>query len=282
MARNRTITLIGNETREIYIDDFYDSCVLRSIETNGTGLLLVEWQDALGNWHSFKGGAISTGQSEPIYCRAHGNVVNNVRVTSTGFQASDEITVSLFFSSELISSIDEYSDGNAIIVNSISSQEQAFNDGRAYRIDYALSMEQNDSPLTFKFIIDETIDLTLSEINLVEGGVRYEVFTGTQITETSSYSTTEQRIFPRNSTQPSNPNVTLLSGGDFTVNANEEANTNLYVRTASGGGNRQSAVASEQSKRRFPATTVYVRFSILSGVNTDILGTYKLEYEVAE
>lgn len=163
-----------------------------------------------------------------------------------------------------------------------SESDVNFDSGRAYRIDYALSMAQNDPPLTFKFVIDETIDLTLSEINLVEGGVHYEVFAGAQVTETSPYTTTEQRIFPRNSTQPSNPNVTLLSGGDFTVNVNQEANTNLYVRTASGGGNRQSAVASELSKRRFPATTVYVRFSILSGVNTDILGTYKLEYEVTE
>lgn len=282
MARNRTITLTGNETKEIYIEDFYDSCVLRSIETSGTGSLSVEWQDALGNWHPFKGGTIITGQAEAVYCRIHGNVINNVRVTSAGFQGGDATTVTLFFSSDLISSIDEYSSGNAITVNSTSTQEQAFDDGRAYRIDYALAMEQNDSPLTFKFVIDETIDLTLSEINLVEGGVHYEVFAGAQVTETSPYPTTEQRIFPRNATQPSTPNVTLLSGGNFTVNANQEANTNLYVRTASGGGNRQSAVASEQSKRRFPATTVYVRFSILSGVNTDILGTYKLEYEVVE
>ena len=163
-----------------------------------------------------------------------------------------------------------------------SQSESRFDSGKAYRVDYALAMDQNDSPLTFKFVINETIDLTLSEINLVEGGVHYEVFAGSQVTETSPYPTTEQRIFPRNATQPSNPNVTLLSGGNFTVNANQEANTNLYVRTASGGGNRQSAVTSESSKRRFPATIVYVRFSILSGVNTDILGTYKLEYEVAE
>lgn len=282
MARNRTIELTGNESKYISVEDSYDSCVLRKIEASGNGSLLVEWQDALGNWHPFKGGSINTTQTEAVSCRIHGNVINEVRVTSTDFQGSDTVTATLFFSSDLISSIDEYSSGNAITVNPKSTQEQAFDGGRAYRIDYALAMGQNDSPLTFKFVIDEAIDLTLSEINLVEGGVHYEVFAGAQVTEISPYPTTEQRIFPRNSTQPSNPNVTLLSGGDFTVNANQDANTNLYVRTASGGGNRQSAVASESSKRRFPATAVYVRFTILSGVNTDILGTYKLEYEVTE
>lgn len=281
MARNRTITLTGNETKEIHIEDFYDSCVLRSIEASGTGSLSVEWQDALGNWHPFKGGTINTGQSEAVSCRIHGNVINNVRVTSTGFQGTDTVTVTLFFSSDLISSIDEYANDNGEIVVS-SPQEQAFDNGRSYRIDYALSMAQNDPPLTFKFIIDDTIDLTLSELNLVEGGVHYEVFADAQVTETAPYETTERRIFPRNATQPSNPSVEFLSGGSFTINSGQEANTNLYVRTASGGGNRQSAVASEQSKRRFPATVVYVRFTILSGVNTDILGTYKLEYEVPE
>lgn len=167
-------------------------------------------------------------------------------------------------------------------VENKSQSDVNFDDGKAYRIDYSLVMAQDDPPLTFKFVINEPIDLTLSEINLVEGGVHYEVFAGTQVTENSPYTTTEQRIFPRNSTQPSSPGVDFLSGGGFTVNANQDANTNLYVRTASGGGNRQSAITSESSKRRFPATTVYVRFSILSGVNTDILGTYKLEYEVAE
>lgn len=167
-----------------------------------------------------------------------------------------------------------------IRVEDVGVSEARFDAGKAYRMDYDLSMAQNDDPLTFKFVISETIDLTLSEINLVSGGIHYEVFTSAQVTETTPYGTTENRIFPRNSTQPVNTGLSMLSGGDFTVNTNEEPNTNLYVRTASGGGNKQSAIAAEASKRRFPATTVYVRFTILDGVNTDILGTYKLEYEL--
>lgn len=159
-----------------------------------------------------------------------------------------------------------------------SESESRFESGKSYRIDYKVDMAQNAQPIVLKFEIDAPIDLTLSELNLAEGGVHYEVFAGAQATETVPFTTVEQRIFPRNAREPSNPLVTFYSGGDATFTG--EANTNLYVRTASGGGNRQNAVSSESSKRGFPATTVYIRMTIINGVNTDVIGTLKLEYEV--
>ena len=165
--------------------------------------------------------------------------------------------------------------------STIQSESDAYFDGgKSYRFDYVIRMPQGSDPLVLKFDIQSPINLTLSELNLAEGGVHYEVFAGSQVTETTPFSATEVRVFPRNTRESSNPNLVISSGGAITVTG--EANTNLFVRTASGGGNRQNAVSSEQSKRGFPVTTAYVRMSILDGVNTDVLGTLKLEYEVVE
>ena len=146
-------------------------------------------------------------------------------------------------------------------VDCATAADTRFEDGKGYRFDYVVQMPQGSEPLVLKFDVQSPIDLTLSELNLAEGGVHYEVFAGFQVTETSSFATEEQRVFPRNSRAPSDPRLQVFSGGTITVTG--EANTNLFVRTASGGGNRQNAVSSEQSKRGFPVTTAYVRMTIL-------------------
>lgn len=183
--------------------------------------------------------------------------------------------LSSWFTSKLVTDL---LDRVKVLSSSIS--EWLFDSGKTYRFDYVVQMPQGSGPLVLKFDVQSPIDLTLSELNLAEGGVHYEVFAGFQVTETSPFETEEQRIFPRNSRVPSDPRLQVFSGGAITVTG--EANTNLFVRTASGGGNRQNAVSSEQSKRGFPVTTAYVRMTILDGVNTDVLGTLKLEYEVVE
>lgn len=165
--------------------------------------------------------------------------------------------------------------------STIQSESNAyFNGGKSYRFDYVIRMPQGSDPLVLKFDVQSPINLTLSELNLAEGGLHYEVFAGAQVTETTPFNTVEPRLYPRNAREPSDPQLVVSSGGTITVTG--EANTNLFVRTASGGGNRQSAVGSEQSKRGFPVATAYVRMTILDGVNTDVLGTLKLEYEVVE
>lgn len=165
-------------------------------------------------------------------------------------------------------------------VDCATSADARFEDGKDYRFDYVVQMPQGSEPLVLKFDVQLPINLTLSELNLAEGGVHYEVFAGFQVTETSPFTIEEQRVFPRNARVSGDSGMQVFSGGAITVTG--EANTNLFVRTASGGGNRQNAVSSEQSKRGFPVTTAYVRMTILDGVNTDVLGTLKLEYEVVE
>lgn len=173
-------------------------------------------------------------------------------------------------------------DAGRIRVEDVGVSESRFNSGKSYRLDYVIDIPEDTGPLYLKFDIQAPIDLTLSEVALVQGGVHYEVFTASQITETTSFDTVDNRIFPRNSRVTPDPKVQLLSGGTFTVNANEEANTNLFVKTANFGFSRENAVSSEQSKRGFPVTTAYVRITELTSNTTDTVGTLKLEYEVAE
>lgn len=159
-----------------------------------------------------------------------------------------------------------------------SEQELAFEEGRGFRFDYNIDMAQGADPLYFKFVIDAPINLTLSSIELAEGGIHYEVFSSLEASELTAFNTTLNRTFSKNPRVPNTPEMTVYTGG--TITELDDASTNVYVRTASGGGNRSSAVAAETSKRGFPATTAFTKISILDGVNTGVKGTYKLEWEV--
>lgn len=154
--------------------------------------------------------------------------------------------------------------------------DTAFITGASFRLDYVIDMTQGADPILFKFVISEPIDLTLSSIELVEGGVHYEVFSLLEAAEDAAFTTPVNRVFSRNSRVAGSSGVQVFTGG--TITETGEASTNVFVRTASGGGNRASAVNSETSRRGFPATTAFAKISILDGVNTDVKGSYKLEW----
>lgn len=292
MARNRTITLTGNETKEIYIEDFYDSCVLRSIETSGTGSLSVEWQDALGNWHPFKGGTVNTAQTEAVSCRIHGNVINNVRVTSTGFQGGDTITVTLFFSSELISSIDQYttSGGNTGRVKT-DSQPSSFEENYQFRIFHRFIGVPNGTQMIFKFAVTNPVNIQDRKINLWSGGREYLVVPviGAGIQEAEAALTTPVQVRTvnnnlRDSGLPSHPvsgvTVTYGTGVGLIAIADDDQfpNGDAVLSDASGNKGNSNLLESPNLSGVGENQSFYLVFSGING-NDGTSGHFLVQWE---
>jgi type 1 fimbria pilin len=155
-------------------------------------------------------------------------------------------------------------------------EDTAFDNGDSYRIDYPFTIPQNGGPLVIKYIVNEPTILTLSTIEIDQGGIEYRIFTEAQATETSPF-TDPLTIYPKNLTVSPNPApVEILDNGAATFTGQQ--NTTLRIRTASGGGNRNSAVTGESTRRGFGQSIVYAEIARLEGVNVDTIGVLKQEF----
>jgi len=152
----------------------------------------------------------------------------------------------------------------------------AFDNGDSYRIDYPIRIPQGGGPLVIKYIVNEPTILTLSTIEIDQGGIEYRIFTEAQTTETSPF-TDLIPVYPKNTSVTPNPApVEILDNGAATFTGQQ--NTTLRIRTASGGGNRNSAVTGESTRRGFGQSIVYAEIARLEGVNVDTIGVLKQEF----
>lgn len=161
-------------------------------------------------------------------------------------------------------------------VMSAGSEDMAFDNGDSYRIDYPFTIPQGGAPIVLKYIVSEPTILTLSTIELDQGGIEYRVFTAAQTTETATFDQ-PITVYPKNLTVSPNPSpVEILNNGAATFTGQQ--NTTLRIRTASGGGNRNSAVTGESTRRGFGQSIVYAEIARLEGVNVDTIGVLKQEF----
>lgn len=159
---------------------------------------------------------------------------------------------------------------------STSMAETAFVEGRSFRIDYPFSIPQDGSPIVLKYEVVAPAVLTLSTIEIDQGGIIYKVYTDEQTTETSAF-TNAVTLYPKNTiVEPQPAPVNVFDGGTATFTGQQ--NTTLRIRTASGGGNRNSAVTGESTSRGFGVTTVYAEIATLEGVNVETIGVLKQEF----
>ena len=160
----------------------------------------------------------------------------------------------------------------------LTLSQDRFNKGKSYRTDYVIDIANNTGPLVLKFDFLADVDLTLSQVNLVSGGVLFQVFNESQVTEDSPFTVSENVVFPRNTRLPSDPMLNVYSGGEITTSGRE--NTNVYVVTSGSGNNTQAAISSDSMTRGLSAGANYVVFTQIG--NSDMLGTFKIEYEIVE
>ncbi len=152
----------------------------------------------------------------------------------------------------------------------------AFNSGNSYRIDFPFEIPQNGDPIVLKYNVTEDTILTLSTIEIYQGGLQYKIFTEAQTTETGAFDDTVI-IYPKNTSVPFVPApATVLTGGSATFTGQQ--NTTLFVKASSGGGNRSNAVTGEETARGFGPSVIYAEISTLDGTNTDTLGILKQEF----
>lgn len=164
--------------------------------------------------------------------------------------------------------------GNAVL--SAGGEDSAFDNGDSYRIDYPFNIPQGGGPIVIKYVVNEPTILTLSTIELDQGGIEYRVFTEAQTTETEPF-TAPITVYPKNLTVTPNPSpVEIFNDGAATFTGQQ--NTTLRIRTASGGGNRNSAVTGESTRRGFGQSVVYAEIKALEGVNVETLGVLKQEF----
>lgn len=155
-------------------------------------------------------------------------------------------------------------------------EDVAFENGDSYRINYPFSIPQGGGPIVIKYIVSEPSVLTLSTIEIDQGGILYRIFVEAQTTETAPF-TDPITVYPKNLTVTPKPSpVQILNGGAATFTGEE--NTTLRIRTASGGGNRNSAVTGESTRRGFGESVVYAEIAALEGVNVETVGVLKQEF----
>lgn len=158
--------------------------------------------------------------------------------------------------------------------------DTGFAEGRAYRINYRDTIPQGGGPIVLKYEVGGDTVLTLSTLEVQQGGVAYEVFTSDNVTETASFTGTLP-IFPRN-TMSTNPqlgtpsHVVIRTEGTATFTG--EPNATVDLRTPASGGARATVVGGDDTVRGFGVSTIYVRIAILEGVNTDTKFTLKQEW----
>jgi len=157
-----------------------------------------------------------------------------------------------------------------------SSEDLAFDNGASFRVDYPFSIPQNGDPIVLKYSVTAPTILTLSTVEIDQGGVIYKVYTEAQTTETSAF-TQAVPVYPKNTiVTPQVSPVEVFGGGSATFTGQQ--NTTLRVRTSSSNSNRVSAVSGESTRRGFGVTTVYVEIDTLAEINSDSQGVLKQEF----
>lgn len=159
--------------------------------------------------------------------------------------------------------------------NLSDKENQAFNNGGSFRIDMPFSIPQNGGPFVIKYTISQPVILTLSTIEIDQGGVLYKVYTEEQATETQAF-TTSVPLFPKNTFVTPKPAPAVVEV-DGAATFTGQQNTTLRVRSASGGGNRNSTVTGESTSRGFGASVLYTEITALDGVNIETRGVLKQE-----
>lgn len=161
-----------------------------------------------------------------------------------------------------------------------TSIDRGFAEGRGYRINYRDTILQGGNPVVLKYEVGGDTVLTLSTLEVQQGGLSYEVFTSDNVTETAAFTGTLP-IFPRN-TLSTNPqlgtpsHVVIRTEGTATFTG--QPNATLDLRTPASGGARASVTGGDDTVRGFGATTIYLRISPLEGINTDTKFTLKQEW----
>lgn len=150
-------------------------------------------------------------------------------------------------------------------------------DIRAFRINEEFSIPSGGK-IVYKFVISTNTILTLSSMEVDQGGLKYSVYAQTQTTELTPFNTSVP-IYRRNLIPPPiyQSKNAITKGG--TASFTGVANTVLRVRTSSGNNGRASTINESQSSRAFPASVVYVEFMSLDGVNTTTTGVWSLEWQ---
>lgn len=162
-----------------------------------------------------------------------------------------------------------------------ASIDNGFAEGRAYRINYRDTIVQNGDEIVLRYDNAGDTVLTLSTLEVQQGGVTYEIYTADNVTETTPFTGSDVAIFPKN-TMSTNPRlgtpsqVTISTGGTATFTG--QPNATVDLRTPASGGARATVVGGDGTVRGFGVSTIYVRIAILEGVNTDTKFTLKQEW----
>lgn len=261
-------TLPLDGTPEIVRGDHYGVAITMaeyalngSVITATTGSVNIEWSYDGTHWQAFEGGVYSL-PSSPSGAIASA-AVRYVRATGA-VTGADSVIVEFRLENDGI---------NSRVVS--SPAVEAFAQGRAHRMNFPFTISNNGDPIYLKFNIHKSINLTLSTLDVDQGGVELKVYSVFQATETSPF-TEVVATQPRNYRVIKDDGVTIETGGEATF-VGDETST-LRVRTSGGSNKSDSNVAGEQTERGFPVTTAYVEIAALDGVNSETTGVYKLEW----
>ena len=240
---------------------FFDGSGNQVIPTGGN--YTVQWSVNGRDWVSIA----TTSAGGPIKNWQTGGYVAAIRVMPDSIIGADSWSVDYRFHG--------IGDPSASILTT-GGEDLAFENGDSYRIDYPFIILKDGDPIVLKYIVNEPAILTVSGVDLGQGGIEYKVFTEAQTTETSPF-TSPISVYPKNLSVPFNPSpIEVFNSGTATFTGQQ--NTTIILRTATAGGNRNSAIIDDKSKRGFGPSIVYVEISAISDITVDTIGVLKQEF----
>lgn len=206
MARNRSVKITGDDTKLISVEDYYTSCIARVISTTSTqGVITVEYKDSVGQWRKLYGGEINITGNPQAKPRISGVVINDVRITTSGFDELSTTEVSVFFCDYDLSTIDNYSTnggGNNARLRT-DNQQTSFEQNAQFRFfdDCSGANEiDNSDTLIYRFSATNPVNIQSRVINGWEGGRKYLVYPsdGNETIAGGTWADVSDRIFEIN------------------------------------------------------------------------------------
>lgn len=152
------------------------------------------------------------------------------------------------------------------------NSDSSFDEGNIFRAFWELNLSSGATRV-FKFTLSDDVILLSSNIDIDDGGISYEVYSGG--VESGVFTPIQEFKTNLTSGTPSNTsNAKISTGGALDVSS--AIRTDLTRVLSANANSKQSTVGSiDGDMRGFPATTAYVVIKNLAGVSGSSKGTIK-------
>lgn len=288
MARNRTIIVEGNTTKEIEIEGNYITALVRQLSWSGVkptvGTVLIEYQDADGDWWPINGGNIDLSDNFAMFPTTSGRVLNALRVTVSGVSPPQTLTVDVYLTDEPMSELSRFVSQATYPVGrlQVDAGNTGFFDGREFRYFREFNIPSGQSVWTRVTVNGNGIILREQNLSVDQGAVRFRAWRNVALTGVTFTAPASplSGIFQNNNlpSAPVQPLVTVIeNGGNHSALTGGTVSEIKRVRSSGATAQTESVGSAFQGERGIAPGVYYLQLEALG--NNAALGVYDLIFE---